>query len=498
MQKFDVIVVGGGVGLTFIDTVLSKEMTIALIEKSKLGGTCLTKGCIPSKILVSPADMVRKAQHAANYGVECEIKKLDWEMISQRMWSQINKSERMEKSLSKTEELTLFKGTAEFVEEKTLKVIYSDGEESEKITADTIILCPGARTFIPPINGLEETGYITSETFFGPSFPEKLPESIAIVGAGAVGAEFTHIMAAQGVKVHLIERINRILPAEEETISEFVAGEMRRYGVDVYVETDITKCEKGKNGLKKLYLKNSATGEENVIETSLIMIATGVKSNSDLLKISNTSIKIDEKGWIITDEYLRTSVDGIWALGDINGKYQFRHKANYEAEIVVNNIFNEDNPMEKVRYNSVPWAVYTHPQVAHVGMTEKQARVGRNGLFVGVKYYSSVAKGFAIGYKRGDPDVGFVKLIADADLKILGAHIVGEEAAILIQSYVYLMNANCTCISEKKLVFNEDEDESIRPEPSGTLRPISRSMAIHPSLSELTAWIIGEMKWVEF
>jgi len=247
-----------------------------------------------------------------------------------------------------------------------------------------------------------------------------------------------------------------------------------------------------------MIVTQSSLSTQKVIECDEIMVASGIRPNTDALELGNTTIETDKRGWVITDEYLRTTADGVWALGDINGKYQFRHKANYEAEIAVNNIFNPYGPKLKAGYNSVPWAVFTNPQIAHVGMTEEEARQGREGLYIGIKHYSSIAKGFAMGYEHGDPDDGFVKLIADKDLNILGAHIAGDQASVLIQPYVYLMNAGCSCIAEKQRKFTKRSigtgDDETQP---GSLKPIMKSMVIHPSLSELTAWVIGEMKWVE-
>lgn len=500
MAHFDVLVIGAGVGLTVVDAALSNGLSCALIEKGKLGGTCLTKGCIPSKVLTTPADMIRSAQHAANFGVDCEVRSIDWKMISRRMWSQIDNSRQIEESVKAAEGVSLYKGIAEFCSDKCIRVKYPDGSFSEEIMTDTVVLCPGARTFVPPVEGLEETGYITSETFFGDDFPEELPGSIAIIGAGAIGSEFAHIFSAIGTKVHLIEKKHRILPFEEPDISSFVHGAMSRSGINVITNADITRCERNPDGRKRLILAATQGNAADIIDCDVIMIASGVRPDTDDLKLENTSIRTDRNGWVLTDEFMRTTSDGVWALGDINGKFQFRHKANYEADIAVNNIFNPYGPMQRAFYDSVPWAVFTHPQVAHVGMTEEEAATGREGIYVGVKHYSSIAKGFASGYEEGHPDDGFVKLITDKDLNILGAHIVGEQASVLIQPYVYLMNAGCSCVDDRTRRFSKNDKtpgSNGKNTGKGSLKPIMKSMVIHPSLSELTAWVIGDMKWVE-
>ncbi|MHA1467276.1 MAG: dihydrolipoyl dehydrogenase family protein, partial [Promethearchaeota archaeon] len=204
----------------------------------------------------------------------------------------------------------------------------------------------------------------------------------------------------------------------------------------------------------------------------------------------------NERGWIISNEYLETSKPNIWCVGDINGLYQFRHKANYELKILKKNIFSEEKHM--VEYSSVPWAIFTYPQIGHVGMTEAEAIEKGHDVHVGIHHYSEIAKGYAMGFEDKGDDDGFVKLIADKNHKILGAHIIGPFAAILVQQFVYLMNAGFTCVEPE-----EDLELSVIPKhlracpEGGTLSPIENSMIIHPSLNELTAWAIGVLKPVK-
>jgi len=497
MLKFDMIVIGSGIGLTLVEAAVLNKKTCAVIESLKFGGTCLTKGCIPSKVLVSPADDIRSIQHANKIGLDFGKPMVDWKTIARRMWMQIDKCQDIEKDLFNTKEVTVFKGIGEFTGEKTLRVMDKNGNFSQEITSDIIIVAPGARTYIPAIKGLEETGYLTSESFFADKFPVELMESIAILGAGAIGSEFVHIFSAMGVHVTLIELKDRVLPLEEEEISYFVKDNFESFGIAVHVDSSVVKISIS-GGKKKLQLVNNKTGASVDVFCDEIFVATGIRSNSDILKLERTRVTLDKKGWVITDETLETSQKGIWALGDINGKYQFRHKANYEGEICVHNIFNKTQEPHIVDYRTVPWAIFTYPQVAHVGLTQKQALEKEHRILVGTKHYSSIAKGFAMGYEKGDRDDGFVKLILDKNKKILGAHIVGPEASILIQSYVYMMNVNGSCIMRQERSFLDNaQDLSPECEDAGTVAPITQSMVIHPALSELTAWVIGEMKWVE-
>jgi len=498
MKKYDIIILGTGIGLTPLEAAIQNKMTCALIEPSKFGGTCLTKGCIPSKILTTTADYIREAKEAENAGVSFSVDKVNIPLIIERMQSQIDNSIDIEKSVKNIESVDIFKGFGEFTGNKTIKVRYADGTYSEEITSDIIVICIGARPFIPSIDGLNETGFFSSESFFNKKDIDKdilRWNDIVLVGGGAIGLEFSHFFSAIGKKVTLLEMKDRILSTEEEEISQFVSDNLKDFGVEIITGSVLIKTYE-KNGRKNLVIKNMKTDELSTIITDEIFIASGIRSNGDLAKISNTDIKTDERGWIITDEYLKTSVPGIWAIGDINGKFQLRHKANYEGEICVHNIFDENKEMKKASYKSVPWAVFTYPQIARVGITLEQALKKYDGVYVGTKRYSSIAKGFALGFEEGNLSDGFVKLIADKNFKILGAHIVGCQASVLIQPYVYLMNSGCSCIVSKKRVFQNKNEYDDCPD-YGTVKPIGDSMVIHPALSELTAWVVSEMRWVE-
>ncbi|TFF99540.1 MAG: dihydrolipoamide dehydrogenase, partial [Promethearchaeota archaeon] len=202
----------------------------------------------------------------------------------------------------------------------------------------------------------------------------------------------------------------------------------------------------------------------------------------------------DERDWIKTNEYLETNVKNIWCIGDANGKYQFRHKGNYESEIVAYNIFRDSKMKRTVDYSSVPWAVFTYPQIGHVGMTQKEAIDSGHQIFVAKNRYSSIAKGFAMGLSEDDPDNGLVKLVIDKSYKILGANIIGPSAATLIQQFVFLMNSGYICeVPEAGPPDVIPKEERACPE-AGSFMPIYNSMVIHPSLNEVAAWALGNLR----
>ena len=496
MDRYDLVVIGAGVGLMVIEAALAKGLTCALIEQAKVGGTCLTKGCIPSKILVFPADMIRESQAAYRVGLDYSPPRVDWEVISRRMWSEINLSHSIEKSLRAIDNLAFFKGTAEFTGPATLQVHDPEGGLSDPFTGDRIVIAAGARSNVPPIPGLKSADFVTPESFFGDKFPARPYKSLAIIGGGPIGAEFAHIFSAMGSHVTLIEARPRLLAAEEEEISAFVEKQFRKNDIDVYTNTAVLSAGRDEQG--KFLTLAAGDSRQITVECEEIFIAAGTHANSDLLQLDKTGVVTDTKGWIITDEFLETSQKGIWAIGDINGKFQLRHKANFEAEILIRNLFGQGEKAE-ITYHAVPWAVFTCPQVAHVGLTEHEIKGRGKNYWVGYNHYSAIAGGIAMGYAAGDEDDGFVKILVDDERRIVGLHIAGPHAAILLQPFVYLMNAGQKCRGPQSAPAGTSVTEikglRVMCPPLGTYQPINDSMVIHPSLNELTAWVIENIDW---
>ena len=491
MEHFDLIIVGSGAGLMVMEAALNKGLRCAIIEKAKFGGTCLTKGCIPSKMLVYPADFIREAQSAERFGVRTGPVQLDWDTVSKRMWEQIDFNKTIEKNLFRLPNLTVYKGSAAFIDAGRMAVSRI-GEPDEIISGDKFVLAAGARSFVPDIAGLEEAGYITSERFFGDKFPKTPWKSLAIVGSGAIGCEFAHIFSAFGTQVTLISRTSVLLNKEEEDVAQFVEKQFARAGITVLNDSDILSAAAG-DGQKQLTVQNRLTGQRTVVACDEILIAAGVRSNADSLALEKAGVETDQHGWISTNAYLETSQPHIWALGDINGKYQFRHKANYEAQVLIQNFFS-DGEKTKARYDSVPWTIFTHPQVSHVGITEKEARQQGLAFKTAKNHYSEVVGGRAMGYHDRDADNGFVKMIIGDNKKILGVHIVGPYSSVLLQPFVYLMNAGYQCAKKCRSVGPKEFDAlRILCPDVGSYAPINDSMVIHPSLNELTAWVFEKL-----
>lgn len=490
MEEFDLVVVGGGSGLSVLTMGLNLGLKCALVEPDKFGGTCLNRGCIPSKILVYPADLIREAEHGKKVGITTKIEKIDWDLITKRVWAKIDLNKGIEKGISARKRLTVYRGFGEFINDYEMKVTDKEGNDLGSFKAKKFVISVGGRSFVPPIPGLEEAGYVTSESFFGEKYPKKPWKSLAIIGGGVIAVEFAHMFSAFGTDVTIVEMLPRLVSTEEPEVSEFLE---RNMGKSLKILTNNRAIRvRTENGLKVLTVKNSDTGEEQDIKAEEILVATGRRSNTDTLKPQKSGVDMNERGWIKTNEFIETTKENIWCVGDVNGLYQFRHKANYELKVLKKNIFSGEK--HQVDYSSVPWAIFTYPQIGHVGMTEAQAIEKGHEIYVGKHYYHEIAKGYAMGFEDKADDDGFCKLIVDKSYKILGAHVIGPSAAVLVQQFVYLMNAGYTCVESDEADFDILPKHLRACPEGGTVSPIQNSMIIHPSLNELIAWTLGTLK----
>lgn len=444
MKEYDVIVVGSGSGMPIAEAAINKGMSVALVEMGKLGGTCLNTGCIPSKMVIYPADVVKQIKHAEELGIKASIEEIDFTGIMKRTREFVAHDRTpMEEAINNIENLDFYPVKGEFIENYTMKV----GEEN--IKAENIFLVSGSRPNIPPIKDLDDVSYLTSDNVWE---LEERPDSIIIVGGGFIACEMAHFFSGMGVETIILSRSPRLLKNSEPEISEILTTNLRqRMRVETGIE--VTEVKEGNGKIKVLAEKGNETHE---FLTHTLFLATGRKSNADLLKVENTGVKVDERGFIKVNESYETSKSGIWAFGDAIGKAMFKHVANKEAEIVWHGFSHDhSHPLD---YDLVPYAVFTWPQVASVGLTEEQARRRKLDYYVGEYNYRDTAKGAAMA-----EDDGYVKVILKKeDYKILGAHIVGPYAPILIQEVINVMNAG-----------------------EGTVYPIVDAMHIHPALPEV-------------
>lgn len=325
------------------------------------------------------------------------------------------------------------------------------------------------------------------------------------MGGGFVAAEFAHIFSAFGTSVTIVARHSRLLPKEEPEIGDFVGKAFRKRMTVLTGHTAVAARTDGTT--KYLTVREKGSHVEKEIAADEIFICAGRSSNADTLRVGEGGIAIDtKKRFVQTNEYLETSVPNIWAIGDANGMFPFRHKANREAEVCIRNMFGLPEEKTAVDYTAVPWAVYTDPTVGHVGLTEEEAVRRGHRVYRAIRHYSSVAKGFAMGYDTGEEDDGFAKIILDSSMHIIGAHVVGPQADILVQPFVYLMNAGYTCSVKAGKGAGTRRGGPGGPEHpasaksgfacpgAGSVMPLFDSMVIHPSLNEVTGWALDALE----
>ena len=455
MEKYDVIVIGAGSGLKLAIIASRAGQKVALIDRGPLGGTCINDGCLPSKMLIRPADVIRTIQGAGAVGIKSTGIEIDFSMIMERMRSAVKISRsRREEAVRSLPNLTLHRDMAEFTADHTLKA----GDEI--LTAPKIAIATGSRNLVPSLKGLKEAGYIDNTSLLELN---ELPGSLIILGGGYIGCEYAHFFSAMGTEVTLIGRNPRLLPGKDPEISEIVKKVMSR-NMRVLTNHEARSVE-AKGRAKVVSAVNRASNEEVSYEAEEIMLALGRGSNADLLRPEKTGVETDDRGWIKVDEHLETTMPGIWAFGDALGRYMFEHTASYESGVVWHNMTN--GAREKADFHAVPHAVFTHPQVAAVGMTEHEAMESGYRVLVGRAGYTEVTMGLAMA-----EDDGLVKVVVEEGTeKVLGSSIAGSDAAVLVQQAVMLMNG-----------------------PGQSLDLLKRSQVIHPALSEALARAFYHLK----
>ncbi|MDI9645028.1 MAG: dihydrolipoyl dehydrogenase [Candidatus Verstraetearchaeota archaeon] len=446
MRKFDLIVIGSGSGLDVAVAAAEAGMRVALAEKGPLGGTCLNRGCIPSKMLIHSADILEELKGAKRFGVDVKSYTVDYASIVDRVVSYVDgESKSIEESLSSSENPVLYKGLCRFTGIKQVNV------QGETITAEKILIAAGSRPKIPSIKGLRESGFITSDEALR---LRTLPDSLTIVGGGYIAAELAHFFSSMGSEVTIIHRNDLLLNNEDQDISSSftkIASERFR----LFLSSEPVSVERTHQGYRVL-VRNLKTGMTEDVRSSQLLVATGRAPNTDLLDVGKTGVTLDERGYIKVDEYLETNVPGIFALGDVIGRYQFKHAANLEAEYALRNIL-EPERKEKVDYSAMPHGIFTSPQIASVGSTEQHLRS------LGVEYIVAKWRYIDSGMGKAIEDhEGFVKFLFERDtMKILGCHIMGSDATTLIHEVIVAMKGGGTAFS------------------------ILDSVHIHPALSEV-------------
>jgi len=416
INNYDIAVIGGGAaGLTAAFTANGFNKNVALIEKERLGGECTWKGCVPSKALLKSAKAAHYIQEAEKYGVKTDFK-IDTEGVMDYVHSvqqKIYKEESPE--VLKEKGIDFFASKAEFIDNNTLKT----GEN--QIRADKIIIASGSSPFIPPIEGLEEISYLSNENLFELN---TLPESLLIVGGGPIGVEMAQAFNRLGVEIYLVQRSDHILKKEEVMFSEILAERLMEEGVNLLTGYEAAKIEK-KNKINLTVVDKD--GREKVLKGDKLLIASGRRPNIESLKLEKLGIKTTRQG-ILTDNKMWTNIANIYACGDVVGPYRFSH-ISYQEGITA--AVNAVSPIsfKKMSYENIIWVTYTDPELAHLALTEAEAR----------EKYGNQIKIYELEYSDLDRAVteseqGKAKFICDKRGKLLGAHIIGNRAGEIIHA----------------------------------------------------------------
>jgi dihydrolipoamide dehydrogenase len=445
-EHYDVVVIGGGSGLTAAYYAERDGKSVALAEESpgELGGTCVNTGCIPTKGLIQAAEVVNTIRGAAHFGIHLDQAsvRVDFNAILETV------RRRREQSAADTRRwvegsFSPYFGRARFVDEKLVEM-----DDGRRLTGERIFVATGARPSVPPIPGLDETGFLTNRSIIFDLAEQ--PASLVILGGGYIGCEFAHFFASLGTSVTIIDQAEWLL-AEDDEVSELFTRELGRK-VELLLGARVVRAveENGKCGFLI-----SANGTERTVLAERILVATGRRPNTEYLDLDRTGVELDDRGFVIVDDALRTSHRDIFAYGDVIGQGMFKHTSSYEGELAYR---NSQGSSLKVDYVANPHAVFSDPQIGSVGLTERACRERGLRYKVARKDYADFAKGKIVGAPPG-----FAKLLVEeATDKILGFHVIGPNAADLIHEVVVAMNAG-----------------------DGTAGLVRRSIHVHPTLSEL-------------
>jgi dihydrolipoamide dehydrogenase len=451
-NTFDLIVIGSGPG-GYVAAIRAAQLglSVACVEAEDLGGVCLNIGCIPTKALLSSALLVNEMKDGEKHGIVANDVTFDLGPAQERSRRVVKQMTNGIAGLFKKNEVTHLKGFGRLAGKGEVEVEAGDGSKSA-YNASHVIIATGSRPRDLPVLKIDEDR-IWSST--GALMQTKAPESLFIVGAGAIGMEFADVYESYGSKVTIVEALDRILPLEDAEVSKFMERTFKKRGMDIHTGARFEKAEIKDDGVTVTF--TTAKGESKTMDVERVLSAVGRVANSENLGLDTVGVATDDRGFIVVDELLRTNVEGVYAIGDVAGHQLLAHKASHEGIVCVEHIAGQGHGT--VDYANVPNCTYCHPEVASVGLTEEQAEEA--GYDVQVGKFPWVGNGRAVAAGHAD---GFVKIIRDKKYsEILGAHIVGAHATELIAEFVVGRHLESTV---------EEMEKAIHP---------------HPTLSEVVA-----------
>ncbi|OAN38477.1 dihydrolipoyl dehydrogenase [Microbacterium sp. H83] len=449
MPHYDVVILGAGPG-GYVAAVRSAQLGLstAIIEEKYWGGVCLNVGCIPSKALLKNAELAHTLNHKADFfGISGEFT-IDYGKAFDR--SRVVADGRVKgiHFLMKKNKVTEYDGRGTFTGPKAISVAKSDGS-TEEVTFDNVIIATGSKVRLLPGVQLSDNVVTYEEQILS----RELPKSIVIVGAGAIGMEFAYVMTNYGVKVTIIEFLDRALPNEDADVSKEIAKQYKNYGVDILTSTKVESVVD--NGSSVTVTYTGKDGQQSSIEADKVLMSVGFAPNVEGFGLEATGVKLTERGAIDIDDHMRTNVEGIYAIGDVTAKLQLAHVAEAQGVVAAETIGGAET-QTLGDYRMMPRATFCSPQVASFGLTEQQAK--DEGREIKVATFPFMANGKAHGL--GEP-VGFVKLIADAEhLELIGAHMIGPDVSELLPELTLAQKWDLTALE------------------------LARNVHTHPTLSE--------------
>jgi len=445
-ERFDLVIIGSGPG-GYVAAIRAAQLglSVACVETTHLGGVCLNIGCIPTKALLTSALLVNEVRDAEKHGILAKEVTFDLGPAQERSLRVAEQMRNGVGHLFKKNKVTHIEGFGRLEGKGKVEVESSDGNKTT-YQASHVIIATGSRPRDLPVLKIDEDR-IWSST--GALRQSAAPATLLIVGAGAIGMEFADVYASYGTKVTIVEALDRVLPLEDEEVSKFMERSYGKRGIEVHTGARFESAEIGDDGVKVTF--KDKKGEAHTQDVEYVLSAVGRVPNSEGLGFDTAGVKLDERGFVVVDELLRTNVPGVYAIGDVAGNQLLAHKASHEGIVCVEHIAGQGHGT--VDYGNVPNCTYCHPEVASVGLTEAQAKEAGYDVEIGKFPWVGIGRAVAAGHTDG-----FVKIIRDKRFsEILGAHIVGASATELIAEFVVGRHLESTV---------EELEQAIHPHPT--------------------------------
>ncbi len=456
MKQYDHIILGTGQATgTLLGKLISTGDSIAVIEGGKVGGSCVNYGCTPTKTMVASARAIHMARRGEYYGFEAGNIAVSYERIRERM-NQIRQgsSQGLTNWMESTENVDLIRGWGEFADNHTLRV----GEEL--IQGKRIYINTGTRPAAPPISGLADTPWVDSAGLLD---LQKLPEHLLIIGGGYIGLEFSQVYRRFGSEVTVLQKASEVMPREDQDIAESIRKVLEEEGVRFILDANTQEIYQQND---QIHIKVEIQGTEKTVVGTHLLMAVGRKPNSDRLNLEATGIQVNERGFIETDDYCQTAVEGVFALGDVNGKGAFTHTSVNDAEVVLDHMYGGNR---KVSSRITIYGLFTDPPLGRVGMTEKEAVATGRKILKATRPMSKISRAKEMGETNG-----FAKLLVDAETDlILGAAILGPGGDEIINMFAAIMHSRIPCKNYREVVL------------------------VHPTVSELMPFVLDGLQLIE-